>query len=278
MRRPLEGVRVVSLAINLPGPLAAARLAALGADVLKVEPPAGDPLQRVAEGWYADLIRGQQVRCLDLKTAEGSTALAGLLPGADLLLTSSRPSALAALGLGWTDLSARFPRLCQVAIVGRSGAEAELAGHDLTYQAAAGLLDGAQMPRVPYADLAGAERAAAEALAVLFARQLHGEATYREVSLAEAAAELAEPLRRGLSRRGDMLGGGLPGYNIYPSRDGYIALAALEPRFWQRLLAALGTDGSPGGLAALFATRTSSEWEAWGAAHDVPIAAVLTGL
>ena len=97
--QPLDGIRVVSLAVNLPGPLAAARLAAMGATVTKVEPPDGDPLQRYASGWYAELTQGQQVLTLDLKDRADRTQASRLLADADVLLTAMRPSALARLGL-----------------------------------------------------------------------------------------------------------------------------------------------------------------------------------
>lgn len=130
---PLEDLRVVSLALNLPGPAAAARLVALGAQVTKVEPPAGDFLAEAAPAYYAELAAGQRVVTIDLKTTAGLAELAGLLDEADLLLTSSRPAALARLGLDWASVHARWPRLCQVAIVGHAGAEADVPGHDLTY-------------------------------------------------------------------------------------------------------------------------------------------------
>lgn len=162
---PLEDLRVVSLALNLPGPAAAARLVALGAQVTKVEPPAGDFLAEAAPAYYAELAAGQRVVTIDLKTTAGLAELAGLLDEADLLLTSSRPAALARLGLDWASVHARWPRLCQVAIVGHAGAEADVPGHDLTYQASVGVLLPPVMPTVLVADLAGAERAVADALA-----------------------------------------------------------------------------------------------------------------
>src|SRR5262245_65251204 len=130
---PLRHVRAVNLGTNLPGPVAAARLVELGATVTKVEPPDGDPVELVAPALYAELARGQDVVRLDLKTPDGRSELDRLLAGADVLLTSSRPSALARLGLGRDELAQRHPHLVHVAIVGRPEPEQELAGHDLTY-------------------------------------------------------------------------------------------------------------------------------------------------
>jgi crotonobetainyl-CoA:carnitine CoA-transferase CaiB-like acyl-CoA transferase len=137
--QPLDGIRVVSLAVNLPGPLAAARLAAMGATVTKVEPPDGDPLQRYASGWYAELTQGQQVLTLDLKDRADRTHASRLLAEADVLLTAMRPSALDRLGLQ-DDVDEHG--LVLVEIVGHDGDRADEAGHDLTYQAAHGTLRG----------------------------------------------------------------------------------------------------------------------------------------
>jgi alpha-methylacyl-CoA racemase len=95
----LDGVRVVSLATNLPGPIAAARLTRLGASVTKIEPPGGDALAPASPRWYAELTSGQRVVVLDLKVPEDRARLDDELDGADLLMTAMRPSALARLGL-----------------------------------------------------------------------------------------------------------------------------------------------------------------------------------
>ncbi|MBA2476207.1 MAG: CoA transferase, partial [Actinobacteria bacterium] len=185
--RPLAGTRVVSLAVNTPGPVAAARLRELGAEVTKVEPPGGDPLERVSRPWYDELRAGQEVVRLDLKSDEGRAALDELLAPADVLLTSHRPSALSRLGLAWSDLHARFPRLVQVAIVGFAAPDQELPGHDLTYLASRGLLAPPELPRTLIADLGGAERAVAAVLGLLLARERGDGAGYAEVALAGAA-------------------------------------------------------------------------------------------
>ena len=96
---PLHGISVVSMAVNLPGPLAAARLESLGAAVTKVEPPDGDPAADISHDWYLDLIAGQDVVTLDLKRSRDRRRFDDLLYHADLLLTASRPAALARLRL-----------------------------------------------------------------------------------------------------------------------------------------------------------------------------------
>jgi alpha-methylacyl-CoA racemase len=271
----LDGMRAVSLAVNVPGPTTAARLVALGASVTKVEPPAGDPLAVAHPAWYDELRSGQQVLTLDLKQAADHAILDELLGPADLLLTSSRPGALVRLGLAWPNLHARFPRLCQVALVGYPAPDQDRAGHDLTYAAAHGLVAPPDLPRTLVADLGGAQSATTAAVALLLARERGGEAGYAEVALADAAAAFAAPIRQGATIDGGPLGGGLPQYGLYEARNGWIAVAALEPHFEQRLAAELGLDElTHDALAAAFSTRSAEDWEAWGREHDLPLGAV----
>jgi crotonobetainyl-CoA:carnitine CoA-transferase CaiB-like acyl-CoA transferase len=273
--KPLECIRIVTLALNVPGPVAAARLHQLGAAVTKIEPPAGDPLSRYCPIWYGKLAAGQEVIQLDLKNSADRTRFDKIVEEADLLLTSSRPAALARLGLAWPQLHTRYPRLNQVAIVGYPAPKENVAGHDLTYQAALGLLVPPHLPRTLLADLASAERAVSMAMALLFARERVRRSGYAEVSLVEASAPFADPLHHGLTLPGALLGGGLPGYNIYRAQQGWIALAALEPHFWQRLLEILELEtGTREELEKRFLLRSADDWEKWGAVHDIPIAAV----
>jgi alpha-methylacyl-CoA racemase len=273
--RALDGIRAVSLAVNVPGPTAAARLVALGASVTKVEPPGGDPLATAHPAWYDELRSGQQVLTLDLKQAADHAILDELLKAADLLLTSSRPPALARLGLAWPGLHARFPRLCQVAIVGYPAPDQDRAGHDLTYAAAHGLVLPPGLPRTLVADLGGAQLATTAAVALLLARERGREAGYAEVALADAAAEFAAPLRYGATAQDGPLGGGLPQYGLYQAREGWVAVAALEPQFERRLATELGLDElTHDALATAFRTRSAEDWEAWGREHDLPLGVV----
>lgn len=270
---PLTGLRVVTLAINLPGPLACQRLNQLGASVTKVEPPTGDPVARQYPELYRKLSRDQKVVTIDLKSDR--PALDRLLEHADLLLTSSRPRALTRLGLGWTALHASFPRVCHVGIVGFAPPEENRPGHDLLYQAVAGLLEPPQMPRVLVADQAGSERAVSAALALLFARARTGEAGIAWVSLSEAVAPFAEPIHHRATSLGGPLRGGSPLYALYATRTGWIALAALENVFIEELKKSLNlSEITKKSLESIFATRSAKEWEEWGREHDIPIAAV----
>ena len=273
--RALDGMRAVSLAVNVPGPTSAAGLVALGASVTKVEPPGGDPLAAAHPAWYDELSAGQQVITLDLKLATDQAILDELLEPADLLLTSSRPRSLARLGLAWPGLHARFPRLCQVAIVGYPAPDQDRAGHDLTYAAAHGLIVPPGLPRTLVADLGGAQLATAAAVALLLARERGGDARYAEVALADAAAAFAAPIRHGATVAGGPLGGGLPQYGLYAASEGWIAVAALEPQFRERLAAELGLDElTHDALATAFRTRSAEDWEAWGREHDLPLGVV----
>jgi crotonobetainyl-CoA:carnitine CoA-transferase CaiB-like acyl-CoA transferase len=266
----LAGTRVVSIALNAPGPLAAAQLRQHGASVLKVEPPAGDPLKTSCPSWYAELHEGIRVETIDLKTEAGLRRMHDELREADLFLASQRPSALVRLGLDADTLLADntpFTRLRHLNIVGQIDSP-EIAGHDLTYLARAGLL-GTELPLTLMADVIGSERAFTAALLLL----AQPPAVRCEVGLYESLAPLLAPFRHGLTRPGGRLGGGLPAYGVYAARVGRLAVAALETHFHARLYDALGLpQGSD--LAAVFKGRTAAEWEAWALERDLPIAAV----
>ncbi|WP_315913459.1 CoA transferase [Arthrobacter sp. lap29] len=269
MSHPLAGTTIVSLAINLPGPLAASRLTELGARVIKVEPPHGDPLKSVAPGWYAELTQGQEVISLDLKEATGRTQLEGLLAGAQVLLTSMRPSALARMNLEGT---LRDKGIALVEIVGHDGAEAEQAGHDLTYQAVHGTILAPAMPLVPVADLLGSERAVVATFAALRQRDQGLGYVHERVVLDEAAHAAAAAVRHGLTAPGSPLGGAIAQYGLYASSDGYVAVAAIEPHFAARLAAQVGSTRED--LTRAFAAQTTSHWTALGIEYDIPLVAV----
>jgi len=271
----LDGVKVVNLAVNLPGPAAARRFLQLGAEVVKVEPPGGDPMVGYHATWYEQLNAGQEVLKIDLKSPEDRQQLDELLQSADLLITANRPAALMRLGLGWEKLHEQFPNLCQVAIVGYPSPMENEPGHDLTYQAKIGLLTPPQMPRTLIADMAGAEKAVSEALALLWAREKGQGGGCRMIALSEAADYMAEPWSVGFTAPEAMVGGALPEYNLYESSDGWVAVAALEPHFSKALFSALDCPGADiEKLRSLFKSKTAKEWEAWAKERDLPLVAV----
>ena len=273
----LDGLAIVTMALNLPGPVACARLRDLGARVTKVEPPAGDPLAAICPAWYGRLHAGMDVQRMDLKTSEGIETLHALLDRADLFVTAQRPAALERLGLDAAALAARHSRLCVLAITGHAPPHDDAAGHDLTYLAQLGLVDPPRLPPTLFADMAGAERAVSTALALLHARDRDGRGVCASVALADAAAQLAHPRAEGLTRAGAPLGGGLAAYNLYAARTGWIAVAALEPHFARRLAESLGLAAlSTESLAACFARESAVHWEDWARALDLPNVAVRT--
>jgi len=251
--RPLKGVRILSLALNLPGPAAMMRLQAMGATCRKLEPPApasmpagtpGDPMGMYNLPAYTTLHQGIRVMQADLKTAKGQAQLHKVLARTDVLLTSFRPSALDKLGLGWAGLKKRYPLLSMVAIVGAPGPRAEEPGHDLTYMAEAGLVTGMETPPSLYADMGGSLMASEAVLQVHMQRMSSGKGARIEVALFEAAHYLALPRNWGLTTAKGSVGGSHAGYRIYPCKDGRVAFAALEPHFAQRLMQAAGQSHS----------------------------------
>ena len=256
-------MRIVSIAQNAPGPVAVARLVAGGATAIKIEPLWGDQIETLCKSWYDELHAGVTVERLDLKSPGGMTHLHALLASADVFLASQRPSALARLRLDAPTLHATFPSLRHVTIVGDTR-EPDAPGHDLTYQARAGLL-GAGMPLTLVADMACAERVVAVILSLM---PTPGEA--RSVGLADVLRDLAAPLMHGLTAPGGALSGRDPAYRIYPTKAGALAVAALEPHFRSSLYAGLGV-APDADLAPIFLTRTAREWEQWATDRDLPL-------
>jgi len=286
---PLRGIRILSLALNLPGPAALMRCRGFGAICTKLEPPAGDPMGHYNAVAYTELHAGVQVLQADLKTSEGQQVLHAELARSDILLTSFRPSALAKLGLAWKELHARHPHVSQVAIVGARGERAEEPGHDLTYLAENGLVPGLELPATLYADMAGSLMASEAVLQAAVRRHAGGagggerdaQGLYLEVGLSDAAAYLALPHRWGLTQPSGSVGGAHAGYRVYACRDGRVAVAALEPHFAARLCEAAGVAGAdvktmfaPGTHAAVqafLAASTCAELDSLAAERDLPM-------
>jgi crotonobetainyl-CoA:carnitine CoA-transferase CaiB-like acyl-CoA transferase len=230
---PLRGLRILTLGLNLPAPVAAQQARQLGARVRKIEPPGGDPVRALAPAVYDELHAGVAVRELDLRESAGQRELRRELARADVLLTSFRPAALKRLGLDWRRLRAAHPTLWQVAIVGSLSAPDE-AGHDLTYQAQLGLV-GAQLPPSLWADMAGAQAALLALHQVQIGRLQQQAPRCLKVGLQDALAQAAAPRRWGLTAPGGLLGGALSRYAVMECVDGRLAVAALEPHFAARL-------------------------------------------
>jgi alpha-methylacyl-CoA racemase len=285
--KPLHGIRIVSLALNLPGPAAMMRLHGMGAECVKVDSPAGDPMRHYNPAAYAQMHAGMRLVTLDLKAPEGQTALHIELAQAQVLLTSFRPSALRKLALDWDSLHPRHPLLSMACIVGSPGARAEEPGHDLTYLAENGLITGTELPATLYADMAGSLAASEAVLKAVLLQKNRGLATYQEIALSDAAAYLALPRNWGLTLPTGAVGGAHAGYRVYPCIDGRVTVAALEPHFAAALCKVAGIAQSDmramlnpptqQALTAFFATRSCVELDALATEHDIPIFCIENG-
>jgi alpha-methylacyl-CoA racemase len=234
---PLAGLLVVDLTRYLPGPFASRELMRLGARVVRLEGPGGDPMRALAPAWHEALNAGKESVEVDLKQEpERGRELCGQ---ADVVLESFRPGVVERLGVGPGDV----PETVVYCSFTGFGPKDLRAGHDLNYQGWAGLLadTAPAMPPVQIADLAGgALRAVAQILAALLERERTGRGGHLVISLTHGAHELAahrlggEPVPR-------LLTGGLACYRIYATGDGrHLTVAALEPRFFRRLCELLG--------------------------------------
>ncbi len=305
----LRGVRVVDLTRTLPGPYCTMLLAALGADVIKVEePPFGDVTRAVPPALagesvtFAVLNRGKRSIVVDLRREEGAEVVGRLARAADVFVEGFRPGTLARHGLAADELCARHPRLvyCSLSGYGADGPLCARAGHDVDYVARAGLLDANRdasgEPRLPgfqAADMAGGLFAALGILAALQARERSGQGQRVDVSLFGAALGLMTvPLARAAASATppDELSGAQPCYGVFRCRDGrHVAVGALEPKFWEALCDTLGLPelrgrqwqsgarrvATRGKLADVFATRDRDDWLTLCAGRDVCVEPVL---
>ncbi len=280
--KPLRGVRILSLALNLPGPAALMRLAQMGARCTKINPPAGDPMQHYTPDGYALMHKGVAHKTLDLKSEAGQSAMHKLLPQTDVLLTSFRPSALIKLGLGWKALHKQYPALSLIEVVGAPGPLAEIPGHDLTYQAEVGLVNGMDLPPSLFADMGGALMASEATLKAVLALKTTGQGSRHEVALSDAAAWLALPRQLRMTTPDGAVGGAHAGYRVYACQNGRVAVAALEPHFALSLCKAAGlTLAHPvkdlfkpetqQAIAAFLASKTRQQLDKLAASQDIPL-------
>jgi crotonobetainyl-CoA:carnitine CoA-transferase CaiB-like acyl-CoA transferase len=261
---PLAGVRVLEYAQYVAGPLCGVVLGDLGAEVIKVEPPAGDGyryVMPVAPGlgrYFVPLNRGKRSVVLDLKTEDGRKRSSELVAGADIMIHNYAPPRAAAFRLDWESVHASKPGLV-VGVVSSFGDSGPLAGtpaYDLVAQARSGLLTAHAGPGdtvpvraggIPLADLTAGYLLAIEVLAALVAARASGMGRVVDVSLLAAAlavqvqdlvwleGETGEEARTAtaadLAARADEIGGGLamnPYYRCYEARDGFVAVACLN--------------------------------------------------
>ena len=277
----LRGVRVLSLALNLPGPAALMRIAQMGAKCTKVNPPKGDPMAMYTHEGYSTLHQGVKEVVCDLKSEAGQKTLHQWLAKTDVLLTSFRPSALNKLGLGWKTLHKIYPHLSCVRIVGAPGPLAEIPGHDLTYQAEVDLVPGMNLPPSLFADMGGAMMASEAVLKATLVQRSSGKGSFHEVALSDAAAWLALPRTWGMTLPKGAVGGAHAGYKIYACKNGRVAVAALESHFAKSLCDAAGVKVSDErtlltvqthqSIAIFFASQTRKQLDQLAVDKDIPL-------
>jgi alpha-methylacyl-CoA racemase len=297
--KPLAGIRVLDLTRLLPGSMCTLHLADMGADVIKVEDPwQGDygrtmgPRRKTTSLRFLMINRNKRAVKLDLKQPQGREVFLQLMRDADVIVESFRPGVVDRLGIGYEHVRAVNPRIvyCSISGYGQTGPYREKAGHDLNYCACTGISDqiglrgGAPVvPNFQIADLVGGSLSAAMAiLAALVEVQRTGDGRYIDVSmsdctLAHAVTALMTYAETGTTRaRGeDFLSGGLPCYAIYATSDnGYMALGALEQKFWRTFCETVDradlidkhwvdgkvADSVRAEVAAIFASNTQAHW------------------
>jgi alpha-methylacyl-CoA racemase len=282
--KPLAGILVADFTRNLPGPFAGRELQRLGARVVRVEAPEGEPLRSAAPGWEADLNAGKETVVWDLD--RDPQLGPSLCKRADVVVEGFRPGVADRLGIGPDSAG---PATVYCSITG-FGPDDTRAGHDLNYVGWAGLLadTAPALPPVQIADLAGgALFAVVEILAALLEREHTGRGARLTISMTHNSHRLAAHRLHGEPER--MLTGGLACYRLYETADGrWLTIAALEPKFWSRLCVLLGRDdltprqfdedqdALASELADLFRARSLTDWLALFEGEDVMTGPVWT--
>lgn len=309
---PLAGIKVLDLSTLLPGPLATLMLADAGADVVKLERPGrGDEMRSYeprfgeASANYAVLNRGKRAYAVDFKDSAQRDRVLALAGEADVVVEQFRPGVAERLGLGYEQVRAINPDVvyCSITGYGPAGPHAQRAGHDLNYLAESGLLgvvtDSTGSPSLPVsvlADIAGGTYpAVVNILLALRQRDSAGEGAHLQVSMTSNLQVLAygyfatHQAGGGWPRPGaELLTGGSPRYRVYPTADGrHVACAALEQKFWERLVELVGLDRKfhddagqeqavTAALAERFAAETAAYWRSVLAGEDVCTVVVAT--
>lgn len=250
----LDGLKIVSMAEQYPGPFCTLTLSDMGADVIQVERPGGDP-SRFLPSFYEGLNRNKRSVALDARDPEQKAELLKLIEQADVFLEGFRPGKLAKLGLGYDDLQAAMPRLIYVSIsgFGQSGPNRMRPAHDLTFQGIGGALDerirGAVdglPPAVLLGDSVSALYAVTGILSALLARERTGQGTYIDIAMSDAVLALQTPFLAADATEVAALPLRDPGYALYETSDGrwLTTSVAHEDPYWDQLCRDVGlTEG-----------------------------------
>lgn len=306
---PLAGVRVLDLTRLLPGNYATAVLTELGAEVLKVEAAEGDGTRLLPphlpggeSGAWVQLNRGKGSVVLNLKAAEDSERLRGLIRGADVLIDSFRPGVLDRLGFGQESLAGLRPGLVHVSIdaYGSGAGLEQVPGHDLNTIGYAGLLTLAgerpALPGVQMADIMAGLHSALAVVTGLRSVDRDGQFFRAEVAMSDAALTLAQLALGHLVATGsspprpDTLTGALACYDVYECADGrWMTVGALEPKFFARTLELMGLGESAASqydpasqealratVAGRFAEEPQAHWVELLATDDTCVGPALT--
>lgn len=308
----LSGVKVVDLSVFLPGPMMTVMMADQGAEVWKVEAPAGDPAREQApyeagqSVWFRNLNRGKRSVVLDLKSTEGKAYLWQLIESADVFVEGFRPGVMARLGFDYAAVAARNPRIvyCSISAFGQEGELSHHPAHDMAVQALAGFMsvndgpDGAPVvPGVAASDMAAGLTALSATLMALYAARESGRGDYIDCAMFDSLLPwcvhtAGSAIAGGAAPRSDSQRslGGAGFYQVYRTKDDqHVVLGGRELKFAANLLEALGRSDlypiadRPAGeqteliafLRDTFLTRTRDEWVSWFADKDVAFSPVL---
>jgi crotonobetainyl-CoA:carnitine CoA-transferase CaiB-like acyl-CoA transferase len=249
----LEGLKIVSMAEQFPGPFATMLMADMGADVIMVERPgAGDP-SRFLPPFFETLNRGKRSVALDVKTPADKANLLNLIGDADIFLEGFRPGKLAKIGLGYDDLAKINPRLIYASIsgYGQDGPYRDRPGHDISYQGVGGALyerlgdtEAGAPSNILLGDVSSALFATIGVLAALEARHHSGKGCYIDVAMSDTVTSFMTAQLGMALNGGEKLPGpsAEPGYDLFRTSDGkgITISVAHEDDYWLRLCMAVG--------------------------------------
>lgn len=310
---PLLGYRILDLSRLLPGPWATAMLADMGAEVIKIEDPESPDYVRdyppIIDGKSANYMawnRSKRSTAISLRTEAGKQQFLKLVKSADVVVEQFRPGVIDQWGLGYEEAKKVNPKIIYVSLTGfgQTGPMAQTAGHDLNYLALSGVLslnkDERGKPVIPGTQLAdiasGTYQTIQAVMAALLSRHQTGEGQHVDVSMTDGLLPFAtiafntlwsgqKPVNQAMA-----LSGGLPNYNVYRTADDkWVALGALEPKFWSIFCDMVNrpewkekalpnhpdADQTKKEVIELFQSKTRAAWEELGSKHDICLTSVL---